>query len=108
MEPILDAAPGDDFELEWRIFAPEAPAGDYEFVGPSLRIIFGLQANRYTARLTIHNKTNGMRYFHNFEIQGVTEFVRGTTVLSVEDRSEEHTSELQSLMRTSYAVFCLK
>src|SRR3546814_10702194 len=26
----------------------------------------------------------------------------------VRDRSEEHTSELQSLMRTSYAVFCLK
>src|SRR3546814_1288122 len=25
-----------------------------------------------------------------------------------EPRSEEHTSELQSLMRTSYAVFCLK
>src|SRR3546814_10871366 len=26
----------------------------------------------------------------------------------VAQRSEEHTSELQSLMRTSYAVFCLK
>src|SRR3546814_7941364 len=26
----------------------------------------------------------------------------------VSRRSEEHTSELQSLMRTSYAVFCLK
>src|SRR3546814_7703127 len=25
----------------------------------------------------------------------------------VDDRSEEHTSELQSLMRISYAVFCL-
>src|SRR3546814_8493938 len=25
-----------------------------------------------------------------------------------ENRSEEHTSELQSLMRISYAVFCLK
>src|SRR3546814_10538896 len=25
-----------------------------------------------------------------------------------QSRSEEHTSELQSLMRTSYAVFCLK
>src|SRR3546814_10229017 len=25
-----------------------------------------------------------------------------------DDRSEEHTSELQSLMRSSYAVFCLK
>src|SRR3546814_2585013 len=28
--------------------------------------------------------------------------------LSQNHRSEEHTSELQSLMRTSYAVFCLK
>src|SRR3546814_3393064 len=28
--------------------------------------------------------------------------------LSCSDRSEEHTSELQSLMRISYAVFCLK
>src|SRR3546814_4588875 len=27
---------------------------------------------------------------------------------SADIRSEEHTSELQSLMRTSYAVFCLK
>src|SRR3546814_1144212 len=29
-------------------------------------------------------------------------------LLGQDDRSEEHTSELQSLMRTSYAVFCLK
>src|SRR3546814_4223206 len=29
-------------------------------------------------------------------------------VLVFGKRSEEHTSELQSLMRTSYAVFCLK
>src|SRR3546814_4933780 len=27
---------------------------------------------------------------------------------SMQERSEEHTSELQSLMRISYAVFCLK
>src|SRR3546814_5716322 len=32
---------------------------------------------------------------------------RGYTVHAI-DRSEEHTSELQSLMRISYAVFCLK
>src|SRR3546814_1875268 len=31
--------------------------------------------------------------------------ISGRTLLS---RSEEHTSELQSLMRISYAVFCLK
>src|SRR3546814_8412315 len=29
-------------------------------------------------------------------------------VPALADRSEEHTSELQSLMRSSYAVFCLK
>src|SRR3546814_16777210 len=29
-------------------------------------------------------------------------------LLPIQARSEEHTSELQSLMRISYAVFCLK
>src|SRR3546814_10879052 len=32
----------------------------------------------------------------------------GLSGSSQDRRSEEHTSELQSLMRTSYAVFCLK
>src|SRR3546814_7287366 len=34
--------------------------------------------------------------------------IRSETAESQETRSEEHTSELQSLMRNSYAVFCLK
>src|SRR3546814_4337957 len=34
--------------------------------------------------------------------------VRSGPVKRLGDRSEEHTSELQSLMRISYAVFCLK
>src|SRR3546814_8668500 len=33
---------------------------------------------------------------------------RGQLELDVRQRSEEHTSELQSLMRISYAVFCLQ
>src|SRR3546814_13247765 len=32
----------------------------------------------------------------------------GVNIMSQGERSEEHTSELQSLMRISYAVFCLK
>src|SRR3546814_2641512 len=32
----------------------------------------------------------------------------GVTTATMLPRSEEHTSELQSLMRISYAVFCLK
>src|SRR3546814_10158821 len=46
---------------------------------------------------------------------GLTGCVQGATsdpdtvIVSLEKmRSEEHTSELQSLMRISYAVFCLK
>src|SRR3546814_10355619 len=39
----------------------------------------------------------------------VTVALRVTSPLAkVRGRSEEHTSELQSLMRSSYAVFCLK
>src|SRR3546814_5746065 len=54
----------------------------------------------------------GRRYFGGAERR---EFLRGRTravAVGALDRrcgrSEEHTSELQSLMRISYAVFCLK
>src|SRR3546814_7185049 len=39
------------------------------------------------------------------DFEPVADLPRGAEVLR---RSEEHTSELQSLMRISYAVFCLK
>src|SRR3546814_5974633 len=39
-------------------------------------------------------------------LRGVGEWL--VVVVEVKERSEEHTSELQSLMRISYAVFCLK
>src|SRR3546814_1856098 len=49
------------------------------------------------------------------ESRGLSVSVRNNDIETVEqtrdrslDRSEEHTSELQSLMRISYAVFCLK
>src|SRR3546814_5553228 len=35
-------------------------------------------------------------------------YMFGAMFLLTAGRSEEHTSELQSLMRSSYAVFCLK
>src|SRR3546814_7079958 len=34
--------------------------------------------------------------------------IRATMLANPSRRSEEHTSELQSLMRSSYAVFCLQ
>src|SRR3546814_1540543 len=48
------------------------------------------------------NEECGLRcLYHGWKMD-----VEGTVIEMV--RSEEHTSELQSLMRISYAVFCLK
>src|SRR3546814_3201341 len=58
---------------------------------------------RYEPGITV---TSG---FGRFGIGGIR--IRGLDANRVRiqtDRSEEHTSELQSLMRISYAVFCLK
>src|SRR3546814_3732189 len=38
----------------------------------------------------------------------IEQLARVPVELDIASRSEEHTSELQSLMRISYAVFCLK
>src|SRR3546814_2897068 len=44
-----------------------------------------------------------------YTIEGnLVNFVRAGTHSELFERSEEHTSELQSLMRNSYAVLCLK
>jgi len=73
-------------KCNWRIDVPEAiipEANHYE--GAALRIVFGLQAKRYTARLTVTNTANGMKYFYNFKIQGATAFSRGSLVLSLQN-----------------------
>src|SRR3546814_2849548 len=50
------------------------------------------------------------RIFRRFRVEGIHQrdiaSEMGVSLSTV--RSEEHTSELQSLMRISYAVFCLK
>src|SRR3546814_9777561 len=66
--------------------------------------------NRFAFAYTITVSNNGSlparllsRHWVITDGDGHVEHVRGEGV-----RSEEHTSELQSLMRISYAVFCLK
>src|SRR3546814_1540068 len=46
--------------------------------------------------------------FHIVAAMLIAWVLRGNLLAAVFGRSEEHTSELQSLMRISYAVFCLK
>src|SRR3546814_13787560 len=54
----------------------------------------------------IDDPVNSNRYRFLWESQADLERVKSFVLAT--DRSEEHTSELQSLMRISYAVFCLK
>src|SRR3546814_6122841 len=44
----------------------------------------------------------------DYTIEAALDALLAGTGLTYRHRSEEHTSELQSLMRISYAVFCLK
>src|SRR3546814_9950339 len=50
--------------------------------------------------------TQVLFFTHHPHLVQIAKSVVGTELHS--ERSEEHTSELQSLMRISYAVFCLK
>src|SRR3546814_2176057 len=62
--------------------------------------------------VTFRNPQSGYSFFsYLFEQGRLVDFVNHQTFFPTRhefNRSEEHTSELQSLMRISYAVFCLK
>src|SRR3546814_11029602 len=63
----------------------------------------------YEQQLLISNTTKFVQQYEeisqNGELRPILEYF---DYYSANHRSEEHTSELQSLMRISYAVFCLK
>src|SRR3546814_2504047 len=56
-------------------------------------------------RVFLMHRVDDLSYSEISEIVGIDVM---TVEICIFDRSEEHTSELQSLMRISYAVFCLK
>src|SRR3546814_6788255 len=65
------------------------------YAGKSLRL--SLDAVSFNAAIT----SEGV-------LQASDQAVLPDVTITLPARSEEHTSELQSLMRNSYAVFCLK
>ncbi|WP_418360423.1 PKD-like family lipoprotein [Sphingobacterium detergens] len=96
IQPKIVGLTAENLECDWRIDVPEAlvPEANH-YKGNALRIVFGLEAKRYTARLTVTNKANGMKYFYPFKVQGVTEFSRGTLVLS-KDQEESKLSFIKA------------
>src|SRR3546814_1092445 len=78
-------------------------AGELLRRGVRCRLIDRLPVPHQTSKsFTIHSRTMEM-----MEHIGIAHRYLDTGIKS-NGRSEEHTSELQSLMRNSYAVFCLK
>src|SRR3546814_5321602 len=72
-------------------------------------LLLWLNFDNNTAQFQFVEKTDwiGAGINYHMGVDGISMlFVLLTTFLM--PRSEEHTSELQSLMRISYAVFCLK
>src|SRR3546814_9218671 len=84
LEKALAERPGLKPAIRWRVFQlnPTMPKG-------------GMQRQAYLT-MKFGGADNAATVYDRIRRAGA------------EDRSEEHTSELQSLMRTSYAVFCLK
>src|SRR3546814_4202638 len=85
-----------DLDVQARGFSGVLPAVDE-----------GRRHRRLALQLRHWNLEQGRHHFRGRQFTGVL-LDRGIDVRRICHRSEEHTSELQSLMRISYAVFCLK
>src|SRR3546814_2451617 len=79
---------------QWRKIVAAKPAD-----ANSRNILAGMLVQLGNKSLSGQDKATANGYYKE-----ATELARKSATA----RSEEHTSELQSLMRTSYAVFCLK
>src|SRR3546814_8413991 len=87
---------------------------DTVFEPRTFPIPVGVQTTERPGSLDVFGKDRSFVFAQTF-IAGAA-LIKGSTAFKPPDieyrvtlaRSEEHTSELQSLMRNSYAVFCLK
>src|SRR3546814_6205650 len=74
------------------------------------RFVQGLDTSEFSVQWHGYSMTVGTRN-RPFSLAGalaMSAWRRGSVCVAPASRSEEHTSELQSLMRISYDVFCLK
>src|SRR3546814_8425674 len=78
------------FAIRWGRTSRAAAAGALKTLRSASASVFGAVLTRVDLKKhALYGEGDSLQYQHAF-------------------RSEEHTSELQSLMRISYAVFCLK
>src|SRR3546814_1706213 len=78
------------------------------FLGAQLGIAGETLAAYAVRRQTRHQHMEALRRIYGYRMfPGRGPYARAFRDWLLAERSEEHTSELQSLMRSSYAVFCL-
>ena len=70
-----------DLSYEWKISIPGEMREDY-YEGSKLDIFFGLETQRYSARFTVVDNSNGMKYFYPFTIVGQAAFSEGIVLLT--------------------------
>lgn len=78
------ADPYKDLSFHWDILVDEE-AREASYDGYPLKIVYNLAPKLRTAKLTITDNRNSIKYFYNFKIQGGTQFSTGKTVLSIQN-----------------------
>lgn len=81
---IADADPLKDLSYLWEIVVAEE-ARTVNITGYPLKMVYNLKPMLRTAKLTITDKRNGLKYYYPFNILGGTQFSTGKAVLSVQN-----------------------
>ncbi|EHQ28064.1 PKD-like family lipoprotein [Mucilaginibacter paludis] len=81
---IADADPLKDLSYLWEITVSEE-ARTVSITGYPLKMIYNLSPGLRSAKLTVTDNRNGLKYFYPFKILGGTQFSTGKTVLSVQN-----------------------
>lgn len=84
IKPVLTTTdPKSRFGFVWRLAMPKQ-LRDTTFTGPVFTYWFKLDPDVYPLHLTITDSSNGMKYFRDINLNGITPFSVGTAVLSLE------------------------
>src|SRR3546814_6268723 len=98
---------GEAFEPHREIGGSAQQRGCFLKLAGALQVFLADVEQLHARALQPHHRA-GIGRAHHCELDEIFSVALGVRAQIEHDRSEEHTSELQSLMRISYAVFCLK